>query len=214
MFYVAKTTSYLILQANATQLPAAMLAAHQPMWQLWGLCSFANTPLEQAALAFIPSSNSNSERQELIVAIVCSGLVLSTCLIIVAQGIPTFFPGILVSDKALWPLMQSIWIPGSLALLACGLDVSSTGVLLANKDSAYVARSMLVSLSALAIFIYLSRDYLNGLQGVWWSLFAFFVMRMLQSFPRAIFHHFAHLRTENDTYIESEVLKDMNIRAT
>jgi putative MATE family efflux protein len=127
VFYVAKTSSYLVLQSNATRLPATLLAAHQPIWQLWGLASFANTPLEQAALAFIPASNSTSERKELVALIVALGGILGVLCSLVAHGVPALVPRLLTADAALWPHMQSIWLPGTIALLACGLDVSATG---------------------------------------------------------------------------------------
>ena len=51
-------------QATATRLSALLLAAHQPLWSLWNLAAFTNTPLEQAALAFLPSARGEEERRE------------------------------------------------------------------------------------------------------------------------------------------------------
>lgn len=192
IFYVAKTTSYLLLQASATRLPPLMLAAHQTIWQIWGVCSFMNTPLEQAALTFIPIARSETERRELIVLLLSLGAMFGVLCAIVAHGLPAIAPGLLVSDQALWPLLRSVWVPGTLALFACGLDVSSTGVLLASREVSYVARSMIVSLTVLATYFTIIamqgpfRIGIMQLKSVWWGLSIFFLARVFQSFPRAV----------------------------
>ena len=81
--------------------------------------------------------------------------------------------------------MQSVWLPGSLALAACGLDVSSTGILLAAGDRAYVARAMLISLAGLAGALAWTTANIGGLLAIWWTLAAFFAIRVAQSLPRA-----------------------------
>ena len=193
VFYLAKTTSYLFLQATATRLPAMLLAAHQPVWQLWGLTSFTNTPLEQAALTFIPGILTLRGRQEFMTLLLFLGAVNGVVCAIVAHGLPALQPALLTADAALWPHMQSIWLPGSLALLACGVDVSATGVLLACKDGAYVARSMIMSGSALIAFLRWRSSGGGGggggLGGVWWSLTVFFCVRVAQSLPRVVLVH-------------------------
>jgi Na+-driven multidrug efflux pump len=186
VFYLCKTGSYLLMQGATVRLPALLLAAHQPVFQLWGLCSFANTPLEQAALAFIPAARSQRERREITSLLLgvgaCSGVVLA-CL---AHGLPAVAPGLLAADPRLWAPMRSVWAPGCLALALCGLDVSSTGVLLANRQNAFVARAMAASLAALAAFLWWARQSVGGLGAVWWSLAVFFGVRTAQSLPRAL----------------------------
>jgi len=191
IFYIAKTTSYLFLQSTATRLPALLLASHQPVWQLWGLASFTNAPLEQSALAFLPAVSSTREKKELITVLMSLGAVSGILCSFIAHGIPAVAPGLLTADAALWPHMQSVWVPGTLALIACGLDVSATGVLLACKDRWYVARSMIFSGSALVAFLHLTKNgVLHGsLGGVWWGLFAFFTARSVQSLPRVFMKH-------------------------
>jgi putative MATE family efflux protein len=191
IFYIAKTTSYLFLQATATRLPALLLASHQPIWQLWGLASFTNTPLEQSALAFLPAVTSTREKKELITVLMSLGAISGILCSLIAHGIPAVAPRLLTADAALWPYMQSVWLPGTLALMACGLDVSATGVLLACKDRWYVARSMILSGSALVAFLHVTTNgALSGsLGGVWWGLFVFFSARLVQSLPRVLIKH-------------------------
>lgn len=39
ILYVAKTAAYLLIQATATSMSTLALAAHQPVWSVWGLVS-------------------------------------------------------------------------------------------------------------------------------------------------------------------------------
>jgi Na+-driven multidrug efflux pump len=192
VFYVAKTSSYLFLQAAATRLPAATLAAHQINWSLWGLCSFTNAPLEQASLAFLPVATLGREKNELTIALLITGALLGVALSFVAVGIPTLLPFVLTSDSQLWPTMKSVWIQGLSAMLCCGLDVTSTGILLGNRDTVYVAKAMMISLCTLVGFLsaasFLNRGCTIGI--VWWGLASFFVSRIVQSFPRVLSEHF------------------------
>lgn len=192
VFYVAKTSSYLFLQAAATRLPAATLAAHQINWSLWGLCSFTNAPLEQASLAFLPVATPGREKNELTIALLITGALLGVALSFVAVGIPTLLPFVLTSDSQLWPTMKSVWIQGLSAMLCCGLDVTSTGILLGNRDTVYVAKAMMISLCTLVGFLsaasFLNRGCTIGI--VWWGLATFFVSRIVQSFPRVLSEHF------------------------
>ena len=233
IYYIAKTTSYLFLQATATRLPAMLLAAHQPVWQLWGLASFSNTPLEQASLAFIPAAQSPREKKELISTLIGLGGVAGVVCSLIAHGIPGLFPSLLTADSALWPHMQSVWVPGSLALLGCGIDVSSTGVLLACKDASYVARSMIVSGSALVLFLWSRGVYSGGavrMGHVWWGVAVFFAVRAAQSFPRALAKYMEaasgegesssgsggeKTKGEDDVVVPSvEVAEGLNVNAT
>eukprot|EP00890_Picochlorum_soloecismus_P005083 jgi/Picsp_1/5576/NSC_02935-R1_enhanced disease susceptibility len=192
IFYVSKTGSYLILQASATRLPALSLAAHQPVMQLWGLCSFTSAPLEQASLAFLPIAKTLKDKHEMMGALLATGAILGVVCSTVAVGVPTLFPFLLTSDKSLWVLMGSVWKQGMFSMLCCGLDVTSTGILLANRDTGYVAKAMVISLCILIAFFY-GQPFLGGgssLSGVWWGLAAFFLSRVVQSFPRVVCHHF------------------------
>jgi hypothetical protein len=40
----------------ASSLAPLELAAHQLVYSMWSLCSFATVPLEQVALAFVPAA--------------------------------------------------------------------------------------------------------------------------------------------------------------
>ncbi|KAI7844559.1 hypothetical protein COHA_001917 [Chlorella ohadii] len=186
IFYAAKNLCYLLLQSTAAQLSALVLAAHQPIWSLWCLVSFTNTPLESAALAFLPAAPSREDAQEtarlLILLGAASGVIGSA----VAVGLPAVAPQLFTANTALWPNMQSVQLQGVLAMLCCGVDVAANGVLLALKDTAFVARAMATCLLVLLAFLAWARTALPGLPAVWWGLCVFFACRAAQSLPRAL----------------------------
>jgi hypothetical protein len=53
-----KNLTYVQLQLAAAVLAPVTLAAHQLLYSLWSLASFVTTPLEQAALTFLPAARS------------------------------------------------------------------------------------------------------------------------------------------------------------
>ena len=188
-FYLAKNCCYMLLQRAATALPAVLLAAHQPCWSLWNLVAFTNTPLEQAALVFLPSAASALERRETVRLLMLLGLASGAVGAAAAVGPPLLAPWLLTQDPALWPHMASVAAQGAAALLLCGADVSATGVLLALRDRGYVARSMAVSLAGLGAFLWSQRAAGPSLGLVWWGLVVFFGLRAAQSVPRAVGRH-------------------------
>jgi Na+-driven multidrug efflux pump len=185
VIYMSKTSAYMLLQAATVRLPPLLLAAHSPVFMMWSVATFTCTPAEQAALAFYPAARGGRARAEVARLVVLLGGCAGAALTLLAHGVPALAPGLLAAEPALWPLMQSVWLPGSLALAACGLDVSSTGILLAAGDRAYVARAMLISLAGLAGALAWTTANIGGLLAIWWTLAAFFAIRVAQSLPRA-----------------------------
>lgn len=88
-------------------------------------------------------------------------------------------------------LLQPRLLQSVIALLFCGIDVASTGVLLALKDTFYVAQAMAVSLAVLAGFLWWTRQAgaAVSLHIVWWGLVVFFGLRAAQSFPRVVYKY-------------------------
>jgi len=150
------------------------------------LCSFTSAPLEQASLAFLPTARPGKDKNELTIALISCGACLGVLCSLISVGIPTLVPQLLTSDAVLWPIMRSIALPALVAMLCCGFDVTSTGVLLANKDTTYVARAMVVSL--LVLVGYLAWQFYAvgsfSITSVWWGLAMFFGSRVVQSIPR------------------------------
>ena len=188
VFYVSKTSSYLFLQSAAARLSPLSMAAHQAVWSLWGMCSFTSAPLEQASLAFLPTARPGRDKNQLTLALIACGACLGVLCSLISVGIPTIAPQLLTSDASLYPLMRQIALPALVAMLCCGFDVTSTGVLLANRDTTYVARAMVLSLLVLVSYLGWQLSFYGGytIKSVWWGLAWFFFSRVAQSIPRVL----------------------------
>ena len=191
VFYVSKTSSYLFLQAAAARLSPMSMAAHQAVWSLWGMCSFTSAPLEQASLAFLPTARPGKDKNELTISLIACGATLGVVCTLISVGIPTFLPHLLSSDVKLYPIMRQISLPAMVAMLCCGFDVTSTGVLLANRDTTYVARAMVLSLLILVAYLAWQLSFVGGytVRSIWWGLAIFFGSRVVQSIPRVLSAH-------------------------
>ncbi len=81
-------------------------------------CCFCHSPLEQAALAFLPGAKSGEEVRETAAVLLGLTIIIGSVTAIAAAIAPMLFPALLARDAALWPIMQSV-IP-QVNLLACG----------------------------------------------------------------------------------------------
>jgi len=62
--YVCRNLCYLALQGAAAGLDVTRLAAHQAAFSAWNILSFASSPVEQAALAFVPAAAAQGRAEE------------------------------------------------------------------------------------------------------------------------------------------------------
>lgn len=100
--------------------------------------SFTNTPLESAALAFLPAAADAEEKRETARLLMGMGLASGLLGAAVAVGLPAAAPQLFTGDAALWGPMRSVQAPAMVAMLCCGADVAANGVLLGLKDTRYV----------------------------------------------------------------------------
>jgi len=96
------------VQSSATALRPALVAAHQVLWQMWNLCAFGHTPMEQAALAFLPGTTDRNEYKELVKLLLGVGVVVGAVTAFVATAVPYYLPFLFTPDAQLWPIMKSI----------------------------------------------------------------------------------------------------------
>ena len=95
-------------QGSATALRPALVAAHQVLWQVWNLCAFGHTPMEQAALAFLPGIENRQEYKEWVKLLAGVGLFVGIVTALLATGVPYYMPFLFTPDMELWPIMKSI----------------------------------------------------------------------------------------------------------
>ena len=96
------------VQSSATALRPALVAAHQVLWQVWNLCAFGHTPMEQAALAFLPAIPDRNEYKEMVKLLLGVGVVVGAVTAFVATSVPYYLPFLFTPDAQLWPIMKSI----------------------------------------------------------------------------------------------------------
>lgn len=96
------------MQTTATSLQPLLVAAHQPIYGLWSLLTFAHVPTEQAALAYLPGVSSQREASELIWVLLVLGAAIGTVTAVAAGVVPIFAPQIFSPDTRLWPHMGAV----------------------------------------------------------------------------------------------------------
>ena len=171
--------AYWLIQGGANGLPStAAVAAHQPVWQAWTTTSFAHTPLEAAALAFVPTARSQEERTALVRLIMFRlAAVVGVATAAIAAG-AALAPALFTADPSLHPTMAALAPQAALATLVCAADVAASGALISLRRPGALVRSMLVAAASVAAArfgaIATGRD---SLAGVWWALVVFFVAR-------------------------------------
>ena len=155
---------------------------------MWNLLAFTTAPLEQAALAYVPAATSHSQQRSTLQLLLLISAVIGCGCGLVACGLPLLAPQLLTKDAAVWPHMASVAPLALCAMLLTAADVGATGILLARRDLAYVARAFLFTLCVLAVFVSVGvrGPHGWGLVGVWWGLVLFFGLRCIQSVGRLV----------------------------
>lgn len=150
--------------------------------------AFCSAPLEQTALAYVPAAASPRQAADTVRLLLGLSVVIGVGAGLLAAAVPLLVPQALTRDPAVWPFMASVAPLGMLAMLLTAADVGATGVLLARRDLRYVARSFVITLSLLAIFMWAGVFRLGwGLAGVWGGLVLFFALRSSQSLGRLLY---------------------------
>lgn len=188
LVYMCKNLTYVQLQLAAAVMAPVTLAAHQLLYSLWSLSSFVTTPLEQAALTFLPAARSHAEAAETGKLLLSLGVGAGVLGGIATTGLPLLRPQLLTSDPALHVTMRTVLPQVFLSMVLCGIDVSSNGMLVACKDLKFVVRSMVVTFTACTAYFSWCRHSNWGLSGIWWGLCFFFFLRAVQSLPRLPSH--------------------------
>lgn len=171
----------LVLQLAAAVLMPTQLAAHQAVWAMYTIGSFATTTLEQAGLAFLPRSKGLAERRMTELIIRGLGLAIGSGLGAVCWMLATWGCGLFTPDVAVHGYMKQIAPWCGSVLVVVGTDVSAQALLISSGLSNFLARSFAVTLVLLFLFMHLVQGWAWGLTGVWAGLVFFFGVRCMQS---------------------------------
>ena len=171
----------------ATRLPPVSVAAHQPVWQTWNLAAFMHTPLEAAALAFLPAARGGRSRRSTAGVLLRLTAWLGLATAAATAAVAAWGPRAFTPDVALHPLMRAVAPQAAAATLACAFDVAATGLLVAHRRLAPLVASMACALGATlawraaACGAAPTAANAGGLAPVWWALVVFFVARAVGS---------------------------------
>jgi len=176
--YFAKVAAYWLIQSGANGLsPVAAVAAHQPVWQAWSLASFAHTPLEAAALSFVPAARSGDEKRATIGVLLRVAAVVGAVTAL-AASLAALHPSLFTPDPALHALMRGVAPQAFMATAACAADVAASGALIALGRPRALVRTMLAAAAAVgAARWWAVACGADSLGAVWWALTVFFVTR-------------------------------------
>jgi Na+-driven multidrug efflux pump len=158
------------------------------VFSIWNLLAFTTAPLEQCALTYIPAATTRSEQRTTLQLLLSVSIFIGIVCGSIACAVPLLAPQLLTRDAAVWPHMARVSPLALLAMMLTAADVGATGILLARRDLAYVARAFVVTLCALAAFVsvFVKGPYGMGLSGVWAGLVLFFGLRCVQSVGRLV----------------------------
>lgn len=151
---------------------------------MYTISSFAVSTLEQASLAFLPRARASDQRRALITVTRGLGLCMGAALGCICLVLATRLPMLFTPDAAVHGHMARIAPLCGTVMVIVGAEVSAVAVLISMGRNSYLARSFVITLAAVAAFLYSWKVKLGsvGLLGVWSGLIFFFSVRCLQSY--------------------------------
>mmetsp|Transcript_36744 Transcript_36744/g.103678 ORF Transcript_36744/g.103678 Transcript_36744/m.103678 type:complete len:356 (-) Transcript_36744:860-1927(-) len=174
--YMLKNLCYILVNTAANSQEFLAVAAHQSLYSVWVLLAFCATPLERAAITFLPTSHPNEVRdmEHLLIKIAaCAGIGMSAVVGIAA----ILIPDVLTQDERVWGYMREVAPQAMLSLLLHSLETVLNGILLARQDLVFLLGAMCLTLVALYLYIIGILDDGTGLPGVWWGMVVFVGLR-------------------------------------
>jgi hypothetical protein len=100
-----------------------LLLLLQAVFSVWNLLAFSTTPLEQAALAFVPAAAPGWQQRSTVQLLLCIALVIGVACGLLATGVPLLAPQLLTRDPAVWQYMSQVAPLALVAMLLTAADV-------------------------------------------------------------------------------------------
>ncbi|XP_021753512.1 protein DETOXIFICATION 46, chloroplastic-like [Chenopodium quinoa] len=191
----SKVALYGLLIYFATSIGTHVVAAHQVLLNIFGMCSVWGEPLSQTAQSFMPEllyganrslkacfyKQARSLLKSLLIIGASIGLLLGTA----ATSVPFVVPNFFTSDTVVIGEMHNVWICFFLALSVTPCILPSEGTLLAGRDLKFISISMSGCFALGALVLLLVRSQV-GLVGCWSALVGFQWARFLISLRRLL----------------------------
>jgi uncharacterized protein YsxB (DUF464 family) len=146
--YVLKNVCYVLVNSAATSQVFLAVAAHQSMYSVWVLLAFCATPLERAAISFLPTAKPGEvvELEELLAGM---ALGLGAALGAVCAAVALLCPDILSQDERVWEFFAGVAPQAFLSLTVNALDAAFNGILLARRDFTFLLSAMAATMVVL-----------------------------------------------------------------
>lgn len=174
----SKVAFYSLMTYFATAMGTNIVAAHQVMIQMYGMCVVWGEPLSQTAQSFMPEllygvNRSLDKARMLLKSLVIIGAILGLAIGAIGMSVPWLFPNIFTFDLKVIQEMHKVLFLFFLSLSVTPCTHSLEGTLLAGRDLTFISLSMssCFSLGALLLLLANSRGF--GLPGCWFALVGF-----------------------------------------
>ncbi|KAL6213677.1 hypothetical protein ACLB2K_013123 [Fragaria x ananassa] len=174
----SKVAFYSLMTYFATAMGTNIVAAHQVMIQMYGMCVVWGEPLSQTAQSFMPEllygvDRSLEKARMLLKSLVIIGAILGLAIGAIGMSVPWLFPNIFTFDLKVIQEMHKVLFLFFLSLSITPCTHSLEGTLLAGRDLTFISFSMssCFSLGALLLLLLNSRGF--GLPGCWFALVGF-----------------------------------------
>ncbi|KAK8626781.1 hypothetical protein V6N13_134413 [Hibiscus sabdariffa] len=144
---MSKIVFYSLLIYFATSMGTHVVAAHQVMLQVCGMCTVWGEPLSQTSQSFMPELmygvNRNLPKARMLLkSLVTIGATLGLVLGIIGTAVPWFFPNLFTHDIKVIQEMHKVLLPYFLALAITPSTHSLEGTLLAGRELRFISFSM------------------------------------------------------------------------
>lgn len=146
--YVLKNVCYMLINSAATSQTFLAVAAHQSMMSIWVLLAFCATPLERAAITFLPTTRAEDlVGVETLLARMAFVLGIATG--VICAGAAVLCPELLTQDERVWGHFSGIAPQAFISLTANALDAAFNGILLARREYTFLLGAMGMTLAVL-----------------------------------------------------------------
>ncbi|XP_021738389.1 protein DETOXIFICATION 46, chloroplastic-like [Chenopodium quinoa] len=187
----SKVAFYGLLIYFATSMGTHVVAAHQVLLNIFGMCSVWGEPLSQTAQSFMPellygANRSLVKARSLLKSLLILGASIGLLLGTAATSVPFVVPNFFTSDTVVIGEMRNVWICFFLALSVTPCILPCEGTLLAGRDLKFISISMSGCFALGALVLLLVRSQGVGLVGCWSALVGFQWARFLISLRRLL----------------------------